>query len=119
MRRALAPLRHRPFRLLFVGRLTSLAGSAIAPIALAFAVLEIEGSASALGLVLAAGAIPQIALFLFGGVIADRLPRNLVMVGSDVVSGTAQITRGEDALIIHADANRLTEFLQHCLTAPE
>jgi len=30
-----------------------------------------------------------------------------------------QITRGEDALIIHADADRLTEFLQRCLTSPE
>lgn len=39
MRQALGPLRHREFRLLFAGRLTSLAGSAIAPIALAFAAL--------------------------------------------------------------------------------
>lgn len=91
MRAALAPLAHRPFRYLFAGRLMSLAGSAIAPIALAFAVLDAGGSATSLGLVLAAGAIPQIVLFLVGGVIADRLPRNLVMVGSDVVSGSAQV----------------------------
>lgn len=91
MRAALAPLAHRPFRYLFAGRLTSLAGSAIAPIALAFAVLGVDGSATDLGLVLAAGAVPQIFLFLFGGVVADRLPRNLVMVGSDVVSGAAQV----------------------------
>ncbi len=90
MTAALAPLRHRPFRLLFAGRLASLAGSAVAPIALAFAVLEIGGSATDLGIVLAVGTLPQIALFLFGGVIADRLPRNLVMVGSDVVSAAAQ-----------------------------
>jgi MFS family permease len=87
---ALAPLRHRPFRLLFAGRLASLAGSAVAPIALAFAVLEIGGSPTDLGIVLAVGAVPQIALFLFGGVVADRLPRNFVMVGSDVVSAAAQ-----------------------------
>lgn len=91
MRAALAPLAHRQFRLLFAGRLTSLAGSAIAPIALAFAVLGAGGTATDLGLVLAAGAVPQIVLFLFGGVMADRLPRNLVMVGSDVVSGGAQV----------------------------
>lgn len=90
MSAALAPLRHRPFRLLFLGRLASLAGSAVAPIALAFAVLEIGGSATDLGIVLAVGTVPQIALFLFGGVVADRLPRNLVMVGSDVVSAAAQ-----------------------------
>jgi MFS family permease len=89
VRAALAPLRHRPFRLLFAGRLASLAGSAVAPIALAFAVLEIGGSATDLGIVLAVGTVPQIVLFLFGGVVADRLPRNLVMVGSDVVSAAA------------------------------
>jgi MFS family permease len=91
VRAALAPLRHRPFRLLFFGRLASLAGSAVAPIALAFAVLEVGGSATDLGVVLAVGTLPQIALFLFGGVIADRLPRNLVMVASDVVSAAAQV----------------------------
>jgi MFS family permease len=87
---ALAPLRHREFRLLFAGRLTSLAGSAIAPIALAFAVLDITGSASDLGLVLAAGVVPQIMFFLFGGVVADRFARNRVMVVTDVVDALVQ-----------------------------
>lgn len=90
MRRTLAPLRHREFRLLFLGRLTSLSGSAIAPIALAFAVLHLTHSATDLGLVLAAGAVPQIVLFLFGGVIADRFRRNRVMVVTDVISAAAQ-----------------------------
>jgi MFS family permease len=88
---ALAPLAHREFRLLFVGRLTSLAGSAIAPIALAFAVLDITGSPTDLGIVLAAGVVPQIALFLFGGVIADRFPRHRVMVATDLVDGLVQV----------------------------
>lgn len=101
MRAALAPLRYRPFRLLFLGRLTSLTGSAIAPIALAFAVLDSDGSATDLGIVLAAGAVPQIFLFLLGGVVADRLPRNLVMVGSDVVSGLAQAAAA--ALVLVGD----------------
>ncbi len=39
----------------------------MAPIALAFAVLEIGGSPTDLGIVLAVGTVPQIALFLFGG----------------------------------------------------
>ena len=91
MRSALAPLREREFRLLFVGRLTSQAGSAIAPIALAFAVLEITGSATDLGIVIAAGFVPQILLFLFGGVIADRFPRHRVMVTTDVIDGFVQL----------------------------
>lgn len=101
MRAALAPLRHREFRLLFFGRLTSLAGSAIAPIALAFAVLGLTGSPTDLGIVLAAGAAPQIVLFLFGGVIADRLPRNLLMAASDVVSGLAQVVAA--VLVLRGD----------------
>jgi MFS family permease len=102
VRAALAPLRERPFRLLFLGRLTSLAGTAIAPIALAFAVLDTVGEdrrASSLGLVLATGAITQIVFLLYGGVIADRLPRNLVMTGSDVVAGACQLLAG--ALVLH------------------
>jgi len=61
----------------------------MAPIALAFAVLDI-GSASDLGLVLAAAWVPQIVFILVGGVWADRLPRHLLMVGANVFSGAAQ-----------------------------
>jgi MFS family permease len=65
-------------------------------------VLDITGSATDLGLVLAAGMVPQIVFFLFGGVIADRLPRNRVMVGADLVSGVAQL--GAAALVLSGDA---------------
>jgi MFS family permease len=87
--RTSGPLRQREFRLLFTGQLISLAGTAMAPIALAFAVLDL-GSKSELGFVLAAGWAPQIVFILVGGVWADRLPRNVVMVATDVVSGVAQ-----------------------------
>lgn len=90
MKASLAPLGQRDFRYLFSGRLTSLLGSAIAPIALAFAVLDLTGSPTALGLVLAARFIPQIVFLLVGGVIADRWPRQLVMVGANALSGSAQ-----------------------------
>ncbi len=56
----------------------------MAPIALAFAVLEI-GTPSDLGFVLAAGWIPQIVFILIGGVWADRLPRNRVMVAANAL----------------------------------
>ena len=90
MKASLAPLRERDFRYLFAGRVTSLLGSAIAPVALAFAVLDLTGSPTSLGIVLAARLIPQIIFLLVGGVIADRLPRQLVMVSANVVSGAAQ-----------------------------
>jgi MFS family permease len=62
----------------------------MAPVALAFAVLHLTGSASALGLVLAARTVPNILFLVLGGVIADRLPRSTVLVGSNVIGGTAQ-----------------------------
>jgi MFS family permease len=87
---ALTPLRHREFRLLFTGRATTILGSAMAPVALAFAVLDITGSKTDLGLVLAARSLPQLLFLLVGGIWADRLPRHRVMVASDLVSGASQ-----------------------------
>jgi predicted MFS family arabinose efflux permease len=87
---ALEPLRHREFRLLFAARAVSIAGSAMAPIALAFGVLELGGSAGDLGFVLTLSILPQVFFLLAGGVIADRLPRHLVMIASNAVSGVAQ-----------------------------
>jgi predicted MFS family arabinose efflux permease len=90
LRGALRPLGEREFRLLFLGRMLSLFGSAFAPIALAFAVLDLTGSPSDLGLVIAAGFVPQIFFILVGGIWADRLPRHHVMIASDLLAGGAQ-----------------------------
>ena len=89
-RLSLGPLAERDFRLLFFGRTISLFGTAFAPIALAFAVIELTGSPSDLGLVLSAYMLAHLVFLLAGGVWADRLPRNLVMVMSDLLSGAAQ-----------------------------
>jgi MFS family permease len=86
----LGPLAERDFRLLFLGRTVSIFGSAMAPIALAFAVLDLTGSATDLGVVLAASTISQIVFLLVGGVWADRLPRHHVMVASDLAAGALQ-----------------------------
>ena len=86
----LGPLREREFRLLFTGQTVSRLGSAMAPIALAFAVLDLTGSKADLGIVLAVRQIAVIVLLLFGGVWADRLPRHRVMVWSNLASGITQ-----------------------------
>lgn len=86
----LGPLNERQFRLLFAGRTVSFLGNAIAPIALAFAVLDLTGSKSDLGFVLAARALPQVLFLLVGGIWADRLPRHHVMVASNLLSGASQ-----------------------------
>ena len=86
----LAPLRHRPFLFLVLGRATTMLGSAIAPIALAFAVLDLTGSVADLGLVVAARSVTNVVFLLVGGVVADRLPRQLIMVASSVLAAASQ-----------------------------
>ncbi len=86
----LGPLRFRNFRLLVTGSATSSLGNAIAPVALAFAVLDLGGSASDLGLVVAAYALADVVTALFGGVLGDRVARQLMMEGSNAACALSQ-----------------------------
>ncbi len=78
-------LREPTYRRLWIGRTTSLVGDGIAPVALAFGILDLTGSATDLGIVLAAHSIVLIALVLVGGVVADRISPRRAMVGADLV----------------------------------
>ena len=86
----LGPLEERDFRLLWLGQTTSAFGSALVPVALAFAVIELTSSEAALGLVLAAGLCSRVVLLLLGGVLADRLPRQRVMLAADALRALTQ-----------------------------
>ncbi|MGW4486403.1 MFS transporter [Amycolatopsis sp. NPDC004368] len=86
----LEPLRGRSFRALATGRTLATFANALAPVALAFAVLDLTGSAVDLGLVVGVRSIANIALLLFGGVLADRLPRSVIMQGTEVAAGVTQ-----------------------------
>src|SRR6266550_2033370 len=90
LREKLGPLRERDFRLLWAGRTASELGSALVPVALTFAVLDLTRSATSLGLVLAAAFVPRVILLLIGGVFADRLPRQLVMLATDILRAVTQ-----------------------------
>ena len=87
----LGALQERPFRLLWLGRVSSSVGDSLMNVALAFAVLSVSGSATALGGVLACYTVSRIALTLIGGVLADRLPRREVMLACDGVRAIVQI----------------------------
>jgi MFS family permease len=80
-----------PFRLLFAGQALSVVGDRITPIAIAFAVLGL-GSATDLGLVLAASGVPFALFAIAGGVVSDRVGRRRVMIASDVVRTVSQAT---------------------------
>jgi MFS family permease len=106
--KALAPLREPNFRLLWTGQAVSAAGDSISGVALAFATLSLNHSASALGLVLAASTIANVVALPIGGVWADRLPRQLVMLASDGVR--AAVYGGLAALLVTHQA-RLWEMI--------
>ncbi|MFI7065833.1 MFS transporter [Kribbella sp. NPDC050124] len=102
MNEALAPLREPNFRYYWLSRLIDRAGTTMAGVALAFAVLEVSDSASALGTVLAAYSIPMVVFLLAGGVLADRFGRTLVIQAANVLSGLSQLASA--ALVISGTA---------------
>jgi MFS family permease len=111
---ALSALRIRPFRMLFAGQAVSFVGDAIFPVALAFAVLdELDGTAGQLGIVLAAGALPMAILVLAAGVWADRLPRQRIMLASDLGRCAVQVVLA--ALLIGGQAELWMLIVLHAL----
>jgi predicted MFS family arabinose efflux permease len=85
MRALFAVLRHRDFRNLWFAHSASVLGDGIVVLALALYVTDLTGSATDLGLVLAASALPLLGFMLIGGVWGDRLPRQRLMIGTDLV----------------------------------
>ena len=103
-RESFAPLRERNFAWYYASRITDTLGTMMAGVALTFAVLDITDSATALGQVLAAHTIPLVLFLLIGGVIADRLPRALVLQASNLLSA---LTQGVLAWLVITDQAEL------------
>lgn len=78
--RAFVALRHRNYRLFWFGQLISLIGTWMQTTAQAWLVLELTHSAWLLGVVGALQFLPVLLLALFGGVLADRLPKRTVLL---------------------------------------
>jgi MFS family permease len=90
-RDGLALHRDGDFARLFTARLISAFGSAMAPIALPFAVLDdLGGRPTEVGLLVAAGSLTQIGMQLFAGALADRGSRKRQMVGADFLAAGTQ-----------------------------
>lgn len=107
------------FRRFFVGEIINTAGTAMAPIALAFTVLSVSRSATVLGWVIASWTVPMLALMLLGGVVADRLPRTAVLrVTNGVQAGTQLVTA---VLVLSGSAGIwqlcVLQFLAGCAAA--
>lgn len=102
------PLRSATYRRFFAGQLTSAFGDGMVTVALAFAVLDVTGSTSALGWVLGARAALTIAALLLGGALADRFSQRPVMVAADVVRCAGQATL---AALLFTGSARLWQIL--------
>jgi MFS family permease len=83
-------LRHPGLLRFLTGRVMSLLGSSMAPLAIAFAILDHSGTATQVGEVLAAQSVPLVAFLVFGGSAADRWGRRRVMVIADLLRAVAQ-----------------------------
>jgi len=97
-----SPLRNPDVARLFVAYLLSYTGSAMAPIAMAFGVLELTGSTRDAAIVIAAPTMASIAVLLVGGALADRLSRQKIMASADTLAMLAQLTMA--ALFISGNA---------------
>jgi MFS family permease len=87
-------LRYRDFRLLLADRLLAPAAFAFSLVGVSFAVLDATGSTADLSYVLAAQIAPSLIFTLIGGVIADRVPAQWVIVAGNVMIALGEGTFG-------------------------
>ncbi|GCB88058.1 MFS transporter [Streptomyces noursei] len=80
----------RNFQLLTISAVISTLGSAGAVSAASFAVLRAGGSDTDVGLIAAARTVPLVLFLLVGGAVADRFPRQKIMVAANGLSALSQ-----------------------------
>src|SRR5271166_828721 len=83
---AVRALRHRNFQLFFAGQLISLIGTWMQTVAQSWLVYRLTGSALLLGTVGFASQIPVFIMAPVGGIVADRLNRRRVVIGTQIAS---------------------------------
>lgn len=76
----------RDFSIMILGQIISLFGNSILRFSLSLYVLDVTGSAAVFGTILAVSMIPTVILSPFGGVLADRLPKQKIMTILDFVT---------------------------------
>jgi MFS family permease len=82
---AFRSLRNRNYRLFWFGQLLSLSGTWMQDVALSWLVLELTESPVALGLTMTIRFLPALLFSLYGGVLADRLPKRKTIIVTQTV----------------------------------
>lgn len=88
----LTAMKHPDFRRFWLAQSGSVMGDTVVLTALALYVTGLTGNPSDLGLVLTAQALPLVVLLLVGGVWADRLPKQRLLLATDLVRAAVQAT---------------------------
>ncbi|MDG2276653.1 MAG: MFS transporter [Pseudomonadales bacterium] len=96
---------------MFVAYLVTYTGTAMAPIAMAFGVLDLTGSTADASIVIAAPTLASIVVLLIGGAVADRTSRHKVIYIADSLSMVAQLCLAWLFLSGHATIPLLTLFM--------
>ena len=92
LRRVFKAFQYRDFRILWIGACTSTIGTWMQEVAQNWLVLQLTNSPFLLGLDAFLGDIPIFLFSLFGGVLADRIDRRHILIGSQVVQMISAMT---------------------------
>jgi MFS family permease len=90
----LAALRHRNFRIYWLGFVTSVSGMQMFLVIQAWLVFDLTGSALQLGFLALARAIPAVVLGLIGGVVADKVDQRRLLIGTTAGVATIYLVLG-------------------------
>ena len=104
----LTPLRHRDFRVLWLGMAVSLVGDGIFLVAIAWESYALWNAPAALSIVGIAMTVPTVAFLLVGGVVSDRHDRRLVMAWAD---GLRAVAVGALAVLVLSGSLRFWELV--------
>jgi MFS family permease len=102
--RMFSSLRIRNYRLYFAGQTISLSGTWMQSVAQGWLVLELTGSGTAIGLVLALQFLPVLLFGPLGGILPDRFDKRRLLMGTQVAAGLLAATLG---LLVLFDVVRL------------
>jgi predicted MFS family arabinose efflux permease len=108
LRRVFKAFEYRDFRILWIGACTSTIGTWMQELAQNWLVLQLTNSPFLLGLDAFLGDIPIFLFSLFGGVLADRIDRRYILIGSQVVQMISAMIL---AILIWTDHVQIWEIL--------
>jgi len=92
--RTFAALANRNYRIFFIGQSVSLTGTWMQSVAMAWLILQLEHSATWLGVAIALQTLPVLLLAPYGGLIVDRVDKRRLLIGTQVAAAAQALVLG-------------------------